>query len=134
MNYTPEQVKKYAELLSFTATPELTEAFLEQNEDEAHALAVFHREVTLLTAVQNLKKDNQEITYLNIRDYLIEKVFKGDVDRVGLEKNLDYLLPKLIQRKLLTKKMNLTKLGKSLVQHKVVAFDQAAQQISELPN
>ena len=62
MNYTLDQIKTYAELLSFTASEELMIAFSDQQtKDENEALATFHREVAVLASLwemQYKKKKN----------------------------------------------------------------------------
>lgn len=130
--YTEIEIKKYAELLSFTSDADLYQEFADEDKTLAEKVAKFHIEVTLLDAIQTMKKEGvDKITYLGIRDHLIDIVFKGEADRIELEKKLDEYLPSLVRKKLINKKLNMTKLGKSVVAAKKVAFHQHDQMSEE---
>lgn len=131
--YTEEQVKQYAELLSFTSEADLYELFAGEDRGLAEKVAKFHIEATLLDAVQAIVKQGiDKVTYLSIRDHLINVVFNGDADRIELEKKLDEYLPILVRKKLLNKKLKLTKLGKYVVAAKKVAFHGHDQMSEEM--
>lgn len=121
MNYTPDQITKYANLVCFTADPASYEAFAEDNKKLAKEVTKFHIEATILESIQSLSS-TEKVTYLGLRDHMRDTVFKGIADVKELERKMDQYLPQLAKKKLITKKMKITKLGKSLVSAKKLAF------------
>ena len=56
-----------------------------------------------------------------LRDFMKEKIFKGEAGNVALEEKMDEVLPILQKKKLMTKKMGITKLGRIAVAAKETA-------------
>ena len=122
MTYSEEEIKRLADLVSFIDDTDLHQALAEQNKALASEITKFHIEVVMLKGIQELSRElGRNPRYLELRDFMKEKIFKGEAGNVALEEKMDEVLPILQKKKLMTKKMGITKLGRIAVAAKETA-------------
>ena len=122
MTYTDDMIEMLTAALAFASDSETFEALTKGDRSKAQVLEVFNAETEILEALIDLKQLKRPRTFLELTKYLYEDRFQEQIDRIDIEANLERHLDGMIVRKLLTKKFNVTKLGKKILDAKKRAF------------
>ena len=111
MIYTKLTIDQLAQLVDFTATPDVFELFNEVNPTLGSEITVFHIKTTLLTAIHNLDMLEVPVSHMALHSYLMYDIFKGQADPIALDKRLVEYLPKLIDDELIDADFEITDSG-----------------------